>query len=101
MTSIAYCDSLLIRDISSLKSDILQKFREADEVALDFPEEAAADFTAVQLIEAARRYAAANAKSFALARPAAGPLRMLLDQGGFLEDATAEDRAFWLHEEAL
>lgn len=56
------------------------------------------DLTIVQLIESARRYAAATGKSLALKAPASGELKSLLERGGFL--TTEERRGFWLNGES-
>ncbi len=80
---IPVCDSLTIRDVPALKELLLAKFRDFDDVLLDFPADAPADFAGVQLLDSAHRYAVENGKRFGLASPAGGPLGALLEQGGF------------------
>jgi len=73
----------------AVKEILLTKFRGFDDVVLDVPNDAPADFAGIQLIDAAHRYAALNGKRFGLARPASGPLGALLEQGGFLQEPAA------------
>ena len=65
------------------------------ELAADIP----VDVCGVQLLIAAKTYAEQCGRRFRLAGPAAGALRQLLDDGGFLSGADAAARAFWLNSE--
>jgi hypothetical protein len=70
----------------------------AVEIALDAVTEL--DLGLIQLLVAARRSADRAGKSFTLASPATGALRLALDRAGFLAGAAdpAAGRTFWLKE---
>lgn len=96
---LAFHDPLTVQYIARLHGEILAKFQECDALVLEIPPETPADLSAVQLILAARRYASTHAKQFALANPASGPLRDVLERSGFLENRSGETHKFWLHSE--
>lgn len=54
-----------------------------------------ADLTLAQLLEAARRTAAARGQGFRLERPAEGAVLQVLQRGGFLDPADADRTNFW------
>jgi hypothetical protein len=84
-----------IQSIAAIHQQVLRALRNDSAVVLDLGR--AADLPLIQLIEAARRYAAAEGKNIQLSGPAGDELRENLRRGGFL--ATAPGRQFWLHEE--
>ncbi len=92
-------DVLSIRGILSIHSNIFSVLQNNDRIILDIPENAEADLSSVQLIEAARRYAYANDKTISLASPASGQILKVLQRAGFVEAFDSEDTKFWLHEE--
>jgi hypothetical protein len=92
---VIFAESLTIRNMEKLKADLLLEFSKCSNVSLDFPPEAPVDFAGVQLICAARQYAASQAKAFRLARPAEGQLADVIQRGGFLEARSSEDLDFW------
>ena len=97
--SISLPNSLVIRSVSDLHKLIVEKLLGQNSVVLEIPEEADADLSFVQLIEAARKQVKASGKSLALAAPANGSVLKVLERGGFIEAFSAEDARFWLHQE--
>lgn len=104
-TQAQYCESislpgvLSIRSVSELYSNIIDKFRNNNTITLNLPENAEADLSFLQLIEAARRQAKAAGKTFSLSAPASGSLLKVLERAGFTEAFDEEDKKFWLHKE--
>jgi MFS superfamily sulfate permease-like transporter len=82
-----------IQTIGQIHKDLKQAFERGGDVRLKLDAVTDADLTFVQLVESARRFAAAEGKSFAVT-PAPDSLRELLERGGFV--ASPEDRSFWL-----
>lgn len=87
-------DQANVRNIDEIHARLLDAYRNSDGVVLDLSDLADVDLTFVQLIEAARRTAAADGKAIALAAPAMGVLLDTLERGGFLR--SKQDNAFWL-----
>ena len=87
---------LTIRSITELRERLLEALKSGRAVVAKIADDAVADLTFVQLIEAARRSAQAAGQTFALAGPATGPLLETLRRGGFVD--SAGQRAFWLHQ---
>jgi hypothetical protein len=85
-----------IRTIADIHRALLLALQQNSSVKVAVPDGAGADLSVVQLIEAARRFAAAQGKTFALSAPAAPGLREILQRGGFL--SAVSDCAFWLHQ---
>ncbi|MDR3507805.1 MAG: STAS domain-containing protein [Caulobacteraceae bacterium] len=98
---LAYNEPLTVRYSTSFREVLLGGFEDSGGYELDLGADAPADLSAVQVILAARAFAKDRGKTFALARPAAGPLAEVLRQGGFLDEAAADDRAFWLQNEEV
>lgn len=88
---------LVVKNVAGLRQTILDAFEEGDDVVIHIPGESVADLCGLQLIESARRHAAAVGKTIALDHPAEA-LRPLLEDAGFLTDASPETLQFWLHE---
>ncbi len=65
---------------------------------IDLAEVATADLSFVQLLESGRVSARTREGRFALAAPAAGAVRQVLERGGFLGADDAERVAFWTHQ---
>lgn len=78
-----------------IKAEIDQNDCLVVELTSDIP----VDVCGVQLLISAKTYAEQCGRRFRLAGPAAGALRQLLDEGGFLNGADAAARAFWLNSE--
>lgn len=85
-----------VQTITEIHRELLQGLQQNRAVELQLGSAADIDLTFVQLVESARRYAAAEGKTVALSEPATPGFREILQRGGFL--AAAADRAFWLHE---
>jgi hypothetical protein len=104
-TQAQYCESislpkvLSIRNASEVYLNIIDRFRGNNNITLSLPENAEADLSFLQLIEAARRQAKAEGKTFTLSAPASGPLLKVLERAGFTEAFDEEDKKFWLHKE--
>lgn len=79
--------------IAALHRRLVDAMKSAATVTLELGKADGFDLTFIQLVESARRYAAANGKTIALAQHASGELGEQLARGGFL--VSAEDRAFW------
>jgi hypothetical protein len=90
--------NLTVRAITSAREDML-KFIDANTVAtLAVADDAQVDISFIQMVEAARIYAGTAGKSLMLAEPAGGTLLDVLRRSGFLDDMSAEDAKFWLHQ---
>jgi hypothetical protein len=92
-------ESLTIRDVNDLKTDLLGCAGKAADLELVVPDDAAVDLSFVQLIVAARAQALRLGHNIRLARPAAGEFRRVLERAGFLSPAAPDSLRFWLHEE--
>jgi len=99
---LTFAGPLTVQNVAKLRSDLIAKFQESDHEGFDLElsPDSAADLSGVQVILAGRRFAADQHKQFALTKPASGPLRDVLEQGGFLADGVSDTRSFWLHNEA-
>jgi hypothetical protein len=93
---LAVGDSANIRVIEGIRAAIVEQFQLHDNLELDISSLEDADVSFLQLVEAARKLAAAEGKQFRLTAPAAPPLVSLLERAGFLADANADARRFWL-----
>jgi hypothetical protein len=85
-----------VRTITECHGRLLAAMKRSKAVQVDLVELAEADLTLVQLIEAARRFAASAGLTIKLSAPAGTDLCEILRRGGFLK--TADSRGFWLHE---
>lgn len=92
-------NALVIKNISEVHSIVQLSLSERAEIVLDIPEDAEADLSFVQLVEAARMDARAAGKTMRLATPAAGSVLKVLKRGGFIDAQSADDAQFWLHQE--
>ena len=104
-TQVQYCESislpevLSIRNASEVYAKVIGQFRDNNTITLSLPENAEADLSFLQLIEAARRQAKAAGKTFTLSAPVGGSLLKVLERAGFMEAFDQEDKKFWLHKE--
>ncbi len=89
--------SLLIRDINALHDTLVAAFHDHEAVVLDIPDDAVADLSFIQLVEASRRHARERGAFITLKKPAAPALVDTLQRGGFLENMDEAGRLFWLH----
>ncbi|MCX7285044.1 MAG: STAS domain-containing protein [Novosphingobium sp.] len=84
-----------IRGIEGLRTTMLEALQAHDAVELDASQVEDADLSFLQLVEAARKLAAAEGKPLALTAPANPFLAALLERAGFLADGDPSARAFW------
>jgi ABC-type transporter Mla MlaB component len=96
-TRLSFSGEMTIRTIEIAHRTLCDKLQSCDGILLDVTDVGDADLTFIQLIESARRTAAAQAKTLALTAPASGNMRTLLERGGFLPANDGEAAAFWLH----
>ena len=66
-----------------------------DAVVVNLDDVAEADLTFAQLLEAARRTAAAKGQEIRLEKPADGAVLQVLQRGGFLNPDDADRLNFW------
>ncbi|PZQ60823.1 MAG: hypothetical protein DI544_07750 [Sphingomonas taxi] len=90
---------ICLRTITSLAAELRRAFDDGGDVRLDMTAVAAPDLSTIQLIQAARRTAAAKDVDFALTAPATPVLAAVLDRAGFLAAASPDDTHFWFHGE--
>jgi len=81
---LSFDGSLTVRTIAPLRDAILHAFASHAAIEVDCAGAESVDLAFIQLLIAARRSAVASGKAFGLAAPAAGALRVALEQGGFL-----------------
>lgn len=89
---------LTLRGAAAAHEQLLGQIASNDDTRIEIPADQDVDVCGLQLIEAARLYAASSGKVLALHAPADGKLLQVLELAGFIEGASDEDRAFWLHE---
>lgn len=90
--------NLTVRTVTDIHRDLLHVMEHNQTTVVEFADKAQFDISFVQMLEAARIYAGTGGKSFALAEPASGELLDVLRRSGFLEDMSAADAQFWLHQ---
>ena len=89
--------ALSIRSIASAHGVLLDRLKDTDRLVVEVAKDADADLSFVQLMEAARNFAAQNDKTITLKEPADGQLLQTLRRGGFLSRMDEASRQFWLH----
>jgi len=89
--------ALSIRSISAAHSLLLHGLENSDTLIIEVPDDADADLSFVQLIEACRKSAAQDNKTITLKDPADGQVLQTLRRGGFLSRMDDASRRFWLH----
>lgn len=92
--------SLVVRSAKTVHESVLAGFKQSGPVELQISDVTEADLSFVQIVEAARRSAAAAGREIRLSKPADGALRDVLELGGFLAPDDADRLAFWTHEKA-
>jgi len=97
--SISLPNNLGIRNIADLHATITSGLAAHPALALRIPDDAEADLSFVQLVEAARLQAKTSGKSLRLSSPANGSVLKVLQRGGFIEAFAADDAQFWFHKE--
>jgi hypothetical protein len=94
-------DKLNIRNINNVYEIIHQNIKSGKSILISIPDGAEADLSFVQLIESARIQAKSSGTHVLMSKPAEGSVLSVLERGGFREVFSAEDKKFWLHEEAI
>lgn len=84
--------ALTIRRAAELRDMLLTSLASHQDIVLDLDADAEADISFVQLVLAAQVSAHAGGKQIRLKAPSAGPLRDVLERGGFL---AADEAGFW------
>ena len=91
-----------IRNIKDVHDEILTYVKNNSDIRIDLDSCEDADLALIQLIESARKTAAADAKSISLTKPANTIVQTTLRRAGLLDVFSSGDAKFWLHkEEAL
>ncbi|MGG7577789.1 STAS domain-containing protein [Rhizobium sp. Nf11,1] len=90
---------LSIRHVAELHSKLMDEFNSKYDIVVSIIADAEADISFIQLIEAARRQAKSDGKTFRLSSPVSGSLLKVLERAGFIESFDQEDLKFWLHKE--
>jgi len=93
-------ESVVVKNVVTLRESILESFQKEDELLLDIVDSAPMDICGLQLIESARRFAESAGKTLVLERPAED-FESILRDGGFITKASAEDLRFWFHQENM
>lgn len=88
---------LSVRNASAVHESLLEALQMYNAITLDIPEDAQADLSFIQLIEASRLYARNEGKYITLTKPASPDLVDTLRRGGFLTNMDEASRLFWLH----
>lgn len=86
-----------IRNATDIHKDLLDFIGNNERISLEIAENADVDVSFVQLIEAARNYAAGRGKSLALSHPASDRLLDVLERAGLLDDPKSATSSFWLN----
>ncbi|MDB5526347.1 MAG: hypothetical protein JWM58_4110 [Rhizobium sp.] len=90
-----------IRNIKDVHGEFLTYVKNNNEIEIDLDSCEDGDLALIQLIEAARKTADADAKSISLTKPANTIVQATLRRSGFLDVFSCDDTKFWLHREVL
>jgi ABC-type transporter Mla MlaB component len=85
-----------LRNIEEAFEKVKAAYDEGEGFEIDLSAVTDLDLTLVQLIESARRGAAASGKMVRLSAPARGMVKEALQRGGFLSEPADERTQFWL-----
>jgi ABC-type transporter Mla MlaB component len=91
--------ALTLRTVEAIREDLLEMMQHHQALEIDCSAATEIDLSFVQLVLAARAAALSLGKTVALAHPASGMLRDVLQRGGLLgagSDPATEDETFWL-----
>lgn len=94
---IAFVGAATIPHVADAWAQLSAAVAKGADVTLDVSGVTSADLSFVQLIESARASSAAQGAAVRLAGPADGPLRDVLERGGFLDPQDTERLQFWTH----
>jgi hypothetical protein len=90
-----------IRNIKDMHSDLLMYVKNNKDIEIDLNSCEDVDLSLIQLVEAARKSAEAEAKSISLTKPANDIIQSVLKRAGFFDALSSNDAKFWLHKEVL
>jgi len=90
--------ALTIRRVAELHETLRSALAAHHSIILDLDADAEADISFVQLVLAAQASIRSGGKEIRLKAPCAGPLRDVLERGGFL---AADETGFWTQEGLL
>lgn len=90
-----------IRNINDVYSELLRFVDDNQEIEIDLEICEDLDLSLIQLIESARKTAAAESKIIRLTKPANEAVLSTLHRAGLVEGFSANDTKFWLHKEIL
>ncbi len=90
-----------IRNIKDIHSDFLMYVKNNKAVEVDLNSCEDVDLSLIQLVEAARKSAEAEAKSISLTKPANDIIQSVLKRAGLYDAFSSNDAKFWLHKEVL
>jgi hypothetical protein len=93
--SVRFSGNLTIANILDAHAVLVDAMGRESAVVLNLDDVADADLTFAQLLEVARRTAAARGQEIRLEKPAEGALLQVLQRGGFLEPDDADRLNFW------
>lgn len=93
--------ALNIRAMTEIKELLTNSLQKNSAITLEIAENSHVDLSFVQLIEAARAYAASHGKTVTLKTPASGAVFDVLRRGGFTDDISSDIAKFWLHGETV
>lgn len=92
---VRFVGGVTIASISEAYAALAEGVKSGDPVVVNLDEVSEADLTLAQLLEAARRTAAAKGQAIRLERPADGAVLKVLQRGGFLDSGDADRLDFW------
>ncbi len=90
--------NLTLRTVTATHQGLMEFMKTSNHTVLEFSPDSQIDISLLQLLEAARVYAATGGRTVELAEPATGALLDTLRRSGFLEGMSDEDAKFWLHQ---
>jgi len=98
--SVQFPREVTLSSICEIHDDVTAAFARDGAIEFDIRNVEIVDLGFVQLVEAARKAAAADGRQIGLSHPASQPVAQLLQRAGFLESATPADIDFWFHGDA-
>lgn len=100
-TCVELTGRLTVGSVAAGREELLSLLEANQAVIVRIDANCDVDVAGIQLLVAARAYARSKSVSLTLAAPATGTLLDVLRRGGFVEDASQDDRQFWLHGETV
>lgn len=90
-----------IRNIKDIYQEFSAYVNKNNNVEIDLDNCQDIDLSLIQLIESARKTAAAGSGSISLTKPANDIVHSTLQRAGLMDAFSSEDAKFWLHKEVL